>query len=47
MKDPEFRKEYKEVRAELNLSLVLQCRHYLEGAIMSTEDSFIRVRLDK
>ena len=47
MKDPEFRKEYKELRAELNLLSVLQCRHSLKGASMSTADSFIRVRLDK
>ena len=47
MKDPEFRKEYKELRAELNLLSVLHCRHSLKGASMSTADSFIRVRLDK
>ncbi|MEF2790467.1 MAG: type II toxin-antitoxin system RelB/DinJ family antitoxin, partial [Parasutterella excrementihominis] len=27
--------------------LVLQCRHSLKGAFMSTADAFIRVRLDK
>lgn len=47
MKNPELRKGYDAVKAELNLSLVLQCRHSLEGDSMSTADSFIRVRLDK
>ena len=47
MKNPEFRKGYDAVKAELNLLSVLQCRHSLKGAFMSTADSFIRVRLDK
>ena len=47
MKNPELRKGYDAAKAELNLSLELQCRHSLEGDSMSTADSFIRVRLDK